>query len=200
MDSKKNKEFEKMNQLKSELNLHKNEAKKFYEIKNKIKNELMNDRTQAVIFHDYKKNLQILKTYVSVEYYLRKFFCYNFGLHDLKTNNVVMYLYPENFAKKGSNEVISFINFYIKNILSKGVEILHIFSDNAFSQNKNKFMWAFYKQIIDCQLLEKIIIYYPNSGHSVMEIDRDFGRIEINKRNYEKVYFPSEIKIFPLFI
>jgi hypothetical protein len=93
-----------------------------------------------------------------------------------------MYLYPENFAKKGSNEVISFINFYIKNILSKGVKILHIFSDNAFSQNKNKFLWAFYKQIIDCQLLQKIIIYYLNPGHSVMEINSNFGRIEINKR------------------
>jgi hypothetical protein len=89
------------------------------------------------------------KTNVSVEYYLRKFFCYNFGLHDLKTNNAVMYLYPENYAKKGSNEVISFINFYIRNIMSKEVKILHIFSDNAFSQNKNKYLWAFYKQIID---------------------------------------------------
>ena len=34
--------------------------------------------------------------------------------------------------------------------------------------------------------------YYPNPGHSIMEIDGDFGRIEINKKNYEKVYFPSE--------
>jgi hypothetical protein len=25
-----------------------------------------------------------------------------------------------------------------------------------------------------------------------MEIDGDFGRIEINKKNYEKIYFPSE--------
>ena len=147
-----------MSQLKNKLEFHKNEAKKFYEMKNKIKNELLNDRTQAVICYDFQKNLQMPKTNVSVEYYLRKFFCYNFGLHDLKTNNAVMYLYPENFAKKGANEVISFINFYIKNNLSKEVKILHIFSDNAFSQNKNKFLWAFYKQIIDCQLLKKIII------------------------------------------
>jgi hypothetical protein len=53
-------------------------------------------------------------------------------------------------------------------------------------------LWAFYKQSIDCELLEKIIIYYPNPGHSAMEIDGDFGRIEINKKNYEKIYFPSE--------
>jgi hypothetical protein len=25
---------------------------------------------------------------------ISKSFCYNFGLHDLKTNNAVMYLYP----------------------------------------------------------------------------------------------------------
>ncbi len=33
--------------------------------------------------------------------------------------------------------------------MSKGVKILHIFSDNAFSRNENKYLWAFYKQIID---------------------------------------------------
>jgi hypothetical protein len=190
----KNKELDQINQIKNELELYKNEAKKFYEMKNRIKNELSSDRKQAVICYDFQKNLQMPQTNVSVEYYLRKFFCYNFGLHDLKTNSAVMYLYPENFAKKGSDEVISFINFYIRNIMSKEVKVLHIFSDNAFSQNKNKFLWAFYKQSIDYELLEKIIIYYPNPGHSVMEIDGDFGRIEINKKITKKYIFHQNMK------
>jgi hypothetical protein len=34
---------------------------------------------------------------------------------------------------------------------------------------------GFYKYIIMCSKLDKIIIYYPNPGHSRMEIDGDFG-------------------------
>jgi hypothetical protein len=92
-----------------------------------------------------KKNAQTPVTNVCLEYYLRKFYCFNFGVYDLKSNNVVMFLYPENYAKKGCNETISFINYYINNFISSKVKILNIFSDNYFSQNKNKFLWGFYK-------------------------------------------------------
>jgi len=37
-----------------------------------------------------------------------------------------------------------------------------------------------------------VIIYYPNPGHSLTKIDRDFGRIETNKKHYQIVYFQSE--------
>ncbi len=141
-----------------------------------------------------RKIYKCLKRMFLLSIISESFFCYNFGLHDLKTNNAVMYLYPENYAKKGCNEVISFINFYIRNIMLKEVKTLHIFSDNAFSQNKNNFLWAFYKQIIDCEPLEKIVIHYPNPVHSVMEIDGDFGRIEINKKITKKYIFHQNMK------
>jgi hypothetical protein len=40
--------------------------------------------------------------------------------------------------------------------------------------------------------LDYVITYYPIVGHSLMEIDGDFGRIELNKRNYQRIYHPSE--------
>ncbi len=40
--------------------------------------------------------------------------------------------------------------------------------------------------------LDYVIIYYPIVGHSLMEIDGDFGRIELNKRNYQRIYHPSK--------
>jgi hypothetical protein len=161
-------------------------------LKKKLKIELKTHETQAVICYDFQKNLPMPVTNVSVEYYLRKFYCYNFGIRDLKTNNVSMFLYPQNFGKKGSNEVISFIDFYINQVLDSKVKVLHIFSDNCFSQNKNKFLWAYYKTLVVTKKLEKIVIYYPIPGHSLMEIDGDFGRIEISKKNYERIYHPSE--------
>lgn len=127
-----------------------------------------------------------------MEYYLRKFHCNNFGIHDLKTNKAFMYFYPENYAKKGCNEVISFIDYYINNIMSSNIKVLHVFSDNSFSQNKNKYLWAYYKFLVSINKLNEVSIYYPIPGHSYMEVDGDFGRIELNKKNYEKIYYPSE--------
>jgi hypothetical protein len=59
-----------------------------------------------------------------------------------------MYFYSENHAKKGCNEVISFINHYVLNKMDKKIKVLHIFSDNCFSQNKNKYLWTYYKFLI----------------------------------------------------
>jgi hypothetical protein len=126
----------------------------------------------------FKKNLQITKTNVSLEYYSRKFYLYNLGVHNLVSNHVSMFLYPENFARKTSNEGISFINHYIFEILDNNSKKFIIFSDNAFSQNKNRFLWAYYFYLTTIGKLDVITIYYPIPGHSFMEFDSDFGRIE----------------------
>jgi len=102
-----------------------------------------------------------------------------------------MYLYPENYAKKGANEVISFISHYINNYLDIKVKVLNVFSDNCFSQNKNKYLWTHYELLVKSKRIDKILIHYPVVGHSVIEIDSDFGRIEKYKRKYRKIYFPS---------
>lgn len=46
-------------------------------------------------------------------------------------------MYDETIAKKDQNEVISFLNYFINNILSKSVTQLYLFSDNCSAQNKN---------------------------------------------------------------
>ncbi len=46
--------------------------------------------------------------------------------------------------------------------------------------------------LIKNEKFEEIIVVYPIPGHSYLDCDRDFGRIEKNKRKIEKVGFPSE--------
>jgi hypothetical protein len=130
--------------LENKLKNHKIEANLFYEIKRKTKqqNEFISDTN--ILCYDFQKNLQIPKTNVSIEYYLSKFYLYYFGVHNLSSNKVSMFLYPENFARKTPNEVISFLNHYIFNILESNIKNLIIFSENAFSQNKNRYLWAYY--------------------------------------------------------
>ncbi len=103
-----------------------------------------------------------------------------------------MFLYPENFAWKTPNEVISFIIHYIFEILDNSSKKLIIFSDNAFSQNKNSFLWAYYFYLTTIGKLDEITIYCPIPGHSFMEIDSDFGRIETQISRREKIFVPSE--------
>jgi hypothetical protein len=181
-----------INQLEKKLKEHKFEANSFYELKEKIKQENKNNKNIGVICYDFQKNLQIPKTNVNLEYYLSKFHLHNFGVHNLLSNCVSMYLYPENFGRKTPNEVISFLNYYILNTVNKNVKSLVIFSDNAFSQNKNRFLWAYYYYLTITGKFNEIIINYPIPGHSLMEIDGDFGRIEKLIRKREKIFMPSE--------
>jgi hypothetical protein len=74
---------------------------------------------------------------------------------------------------------------------------LIIFSDNAFSQNKNRYLWAYYLFLTKIGKLDQITINYSIPGHSFMEIDSDFGRIETLIKKREKIFLPSEYATRP---
>jgi hypothetical protein len=132
-----------INKLMDQLNNHKTEANKFYQIKSKLKKDFSHTSDTLIICYDFEKNLQLPITNINMEYYLSKFYMYNFGIHNLTSSETTMFLYPENFARKTPNEVISFINYYLDNT-NNLIKNIYIFSDNCFSQNKNKFLWAYY--------------------------------------------------------
>jgi hypothetical protein len=46
--------------------------------------------------------------------------------------------------------------------------------------------------LIKNEKFEEVIVVYPIPGHSYLDCDRDFGRIEKSRRKIEKVGFPSE--------
>jgi hypothetical protein len=102
-----------------------------------------------------------------------------------------MFLYSEHFAGKTPNEVISFLKFYLEKI-DLSFKILYIFSDNAFFQCKSRYIWLFFLTLIRSQKLDEINVIYPLPGHSYLDCDRDFGRIEKNRLKIEKVSLPSE--------
>ena len=68
-----------------------------------------------------------------------------------------MFLYAEHSAGKGPNEVISCLDFYIKT-LGPSTKKLHIFADNCFSQNKNKYLVA-YLQMLANTKLDEVHVY-----------------------------------------
>lgn len=126
-------------------------------------------------------------------FYKRQIWSYNFCIFSAKTNQSYFFMYDESVAKKSQNEVISFLHFYLQNLLSQGVETLYLFADNCSSQNKNNAIIQYLYSIIQSNAfkLEKVIQRYPEPGHSFLPCDRCFGLIEQNKRKIERVFLPA---------
>ena len=151
------------------------------------------DGSTGVIAMDFQKNLPLPKTGISQEYYKRQLWLHNFCIHDSVTETAKMYLYAEHYAGKGPNEVISCLSHYIST-MPKEITTLHIFCDNCFSQNKNRYLMAYLCHVVDRNdnNLQEIHVQYPIPGHSRMPCDRDFGRIEQKQQKRHNVCRPSE--------
>jgi len=126
-------------------------------------------------------------------FYKRQVWCYNFCIYSGKTGQSYFFMYDESVRKKGHNEVISFLNYYLENLLHQGIQTLYLFADNCSSQNKNTALIHYLYTIIQSEAfgLKQIIQRYPEPGHSFLPCDRCFGLIEQQKRKIERVYIPS---------
>jgi hypothetical protein len=186
------KNFEQIRSLKNSKSAHLLEADSFYRKLINLKSNLINDKTQAILSLDFQKNYQLPDTKINIEYYLRKISIQNFCIYDEKTFSATLFPYAEHFAMKGANEVISSIDFYLKNIMNSEVKVLHVFCDNCFGQNKNKFLWCYFQTVVERGLYNEVIIYYPIVGHSRLSCDRAFTLIERKYKTIEKIYSPND--------
>ncbi|KAJ8886742.1 hypothetical protein PR048_012954 [Dryococelus australis] len=94
-----------------------------------------NEHTLGIVF-DCMQNLELSKTPVHEANYLRHSRVNVFAVCDLKTDRTQFYIYDEEVAKKGENEVASFLNDYIKTYVPNTVTELNIFTGNCPGQNK----------------------------------------------------------------
>ncbi len=183
---------QRVNELKVQHELHIRKADVFNKQMQDMSRLGKDDMTKsrAVICMDYQKNLPLPLTGVGQEYYKRQLWLHNLCIHNMVDDDATMYLYSEHYAGKGPNEVISCLDDYIKD-LPQSVTALHVFTDNCFSQNKNKYLCAYLNYICNVRLMS-VHVYYPIPGHSRMPCDRDFGRIEQKKKHIDRVSRPSE--------
>lgn len=145
-----------------------------------------------VISLDLQQALPTPKLTVSHAFYRRKIWTYNLGIHDCGSNKGYMFLWSENQAKRGSEEIISCLLKYIE-IVRPQSEILHIITDNCKGQNKNWNFVAFCNALVNIGRFTEVHHHFPVVGHTQLPCDRDFGRIEIHARNrHPYIYSPSE--------
>jgi hypothetical protein len=85
------------------------------------------------IIFDYMQNLPLPFMQVQERFYLRKLWFYVFNIYDIGNNRSVFYTYTEGTAKRGLNEVCSFLNDFF-NTIPDEVKELHVFSDACGGQ------------------------------------------------------------------
>lgn len=183
--------------METEKQLHVSKAEVFYvDIKEKSKQAKSENSKIEVLSFDFQQNMPLPHVPCGDVFYKRQLWVYNFCIHSGSTGKSYFFIYDEATAHKGQNEVISFLHFYLSNIMSRSVETVYLFSDNCSSQNKNFALTQFLYTIATKNMygIKNIIHRYPEPGHSFLPCDRAFGIIEKRRRKLERIYLPSTYK------
>lgn len=143
-----------------------------------------------VIALDLQQNLPTPSLTVGLAFYLRKAWTYNFGIHNCVNNQGHMYLWSENVANRGSDEIMSCILKHVR-LNKPSSPHLIAFSDNCGGQNKNWNVMALWQMMVREKIYETIEHRFPVPGHTRLPCDRDFGLIEVCKKSVGQVYTPD---------
>lgn len=187
--------------------LHKRKAEAFYSRKREAKRAAKKSNKKEAICIDFAKNISIPKISTNDVYYKRQLSMYAFNVHVLSSGQSVFYTYHEGFAKKGSNEVASFLFHFINTYLEDDIEELQIFCDSAGGQNKNFTIFRFIHFIVNNRIhgLKQIKITFPVRGHSYLECDKNVGLWNLKSpyetpEEFEEVIKNSRCKPSPFIV
>lgn len=157
-----------------------------------------NNAQTIYITYDLQQTMPLPKLSTGKAWYLRQLWFYNLGIHAIskeKGNHSIMCNWTENVAGRGSSEIISCLWQYIQTEPSlQNIDHLLIWTDSCGGQNKNFNVIAFYQYLILTKKFVLIDHKFPEVGHSFLDSDRDFGRIEKRKRKAGNVYLPEEYR------
>lgn len=106
-----------------------------------------------------------------------------------------MYIWPENEASRGPQEIGSCILYHVNNKLRvpEDMEELTLYSDSCGGQNRNikiALLLMYAQQMHDKLKIINQKFYIP--GHSFNSCDRDFGIIEREKQHHNDIYTPKD--------
>ena len=193
-----NKELDKdTSKLEADLATHEEASRVPQEMLSKAEcesREIGPDSDTRTIAIDLQQTLPCPRLRVSVAYYKRKVWLYNFCVYDLNKAKANMFLWDETQAERGSDEIASCIIKWMDAELAAGSSFkrLRIFADNCAGQNKNKFIMMLALRLVHSGLLERFEMIFMVPGHSYLPCDRAFGHIEKRLKKKKSVYCPDD--------
>ncbi|CAH2096795.1 unnamed protein product [Euphydryas editha] len=146
---------------------------------------------------DLQQTMPLPKLTTSKAFYLRQLWFYNLGIHvcDGSKEKAVCCTWTEDVADRGSAEVASaLLRFVEVDPSCQNKDHLLIWSDSCAGQNKNFTMITLYQYLILKRYFKVIDHKFPEVGHSYLDSDRDFGRIEKVLRKHDTVYVPDQYR------
>ncbi|KAJ4426861.1 hypothetical protein ANN_26660 [Periplaneta americana] len=174
----------------ADLAVHNRKSKKFHAaLREEFLDELkgLNNNVLSLSF-DYMMNVSLPKVLVQDLFYLRQLTVNLFCVHDIKKNKAVFYLYHEEQAKKGPDEVYSYLLDYLQHYLPAHIEVVRLFSDNCVGQNKNHPLSRLLVALTDTKQLKIIQHFFPTRGHSYLPCDRDFNIVKRRLEKTDRIY------------
>ncbi|KAI4468070.1 dna-directed rna polymerases i ii and iii subunit rpabc2 [Holotrichia oblita] len=172
----------------AEMIVHKRRSKQFYRTLQDVQKRCKENDNVVGLAFDYMQNLQLPKIPVQDLFYLRQLTVSVFCIHNIKTDEVVYFIHHEGNAKKGPNEVCSYIYRYIQQYIPNHVKELHLFCDNCPGQNKNNTVSRMCLFLKDSGRFDSIDQYFPIRGHSFLPCDRDFGHLKRKLKRFDRVH------------
>lgn len=178
--------------LKIKLELHQRRAAAMQnDLKQEAEDAKLN-HNKIVITFDMQQTLPTPLLTVGEAFYLRKAWTYNLGVHNCGDGQATMYMWTEDIAKRGSEEVASCLLKHLTSRPTTGQEDLIIYTDNCGGQNKNWLLMLLWIQLVREKKYKTIEHRFLVSGHTYLPSDRDFAIIEKHKKLLRQVYCPQQ--------
>ena len=192
-ESYRNSSAEEKKQLEESYKKHLKDKELSREEKQKDVQEAKSEANKIVAVYDLQAVLPTPCGEISSFYYKSKLGTYNFTVYDIVPKQGYCYVWSENCANRGANEIGTCIfNFLEKKANGKCVVF---FSDNCAGQNKNKFIASMYLYALLKLNIPTITHKFLVTGHTQNEGDCMHSCIEREKKRVLKsgpIYIPSQ--------
>ncbi|XP_041971453.1 uncharacterized protein LOC121738382 isoform X2 [Aricia agestis] len=171
--------------------------KRAFELQKLEREMAVSGQNMTYISFDMQQTQPLPKIPVSKAFYLRQIWFYNEGIHIVDKNGHRSYFctWTEDCGGKGSVEVLSSLFYCLSKLANvDSSQNLLLWSDSASGQNKNQYLIVLYQYMIAQKLFVSIEHKFPEVGHTFLDCDRDFGRIEKLLRKHEKIFTPNQYR------
>lgn len=174
---------------------HENHIKNWQEARNQMKNDMKkakdNENIECLTF-DLEKTLPLPRLATGILFYKRQIWLYNLGIHSGSTNKGHFYVWTENEAGRGAQEIASCLTKHIKENISDKTTELTLWSDSCGGQNRNIKMTLMLKAVLSHSSLKIIRMRFLVSGHSFLPNDSDFSDVECALKHQQRLYLPED--------
>lgn len=178
---------------------HKQNYKEAFSLQREDREYAKSSNGVCYLTMDLQQTLPLPKLTTSKAFYLRQMWMYNLGIHSIckQREKANFFTWTEDVAHRGSSEVCSSLltmleynNIFQDNTISH----LILWTDSCAGQNKNFLIVCLYQYLILKGKFKTIDHKFPEVGHSYLDSDRDFGRIEKVLRRHENIFLPEDYR------